>query len=58
MCNVVFEDNHVLVAVKDQNVPTQLDSSEDKDMLSILKQYLKEKYNKQGNVFFWDSCID
>ena len=51
MCNVIYEDNHILVAVKEQNVPTQEDKTGDKDMLSMLKEYLKEKYDKSGNVF-------
>lgn len=51
MLNIVFEDNHILVVVKPQNVPTQEDSSKDKDMLTMLKEYLKETYNKPGNVY-------
>ena len=49
--NIVYEDNHLLVVEKPINVPTQEDSSKDKDMLTILKEYLKEKYNKPGNVY-------
>ncbi|MDR1906197.1 MAG: RluA family pseudouridine synthase [Clostridiales bacterium] len=48
---IVFEDNHLLVAVKPQNVPSQEDESKDPDMLTLLKEYLKEKYLKEGNVF-------
>lgn len=48
---VLFEDNHIIVVVKPQNIPSQEDSSKDEDMLSIVKKYLKEKHNKQGNVF-------
>lgn len=51
MCDVIFEDNQVLVAVKPQNVPVQLDSSEDKDFLTMLKDYLIKEHNKQGNAF-------
>jgi 23S rRNA pseudouridine1911/1915/1917 synthase len=51
MLNIVYEDNHILVVVKPQNVPTQEDSSKDKDLLTMLKEYLKEKYNKPGNVY-------
>lgn len=51
MCNIIFEDNQVLVAVKPQNVPVQLDSSKDKDFLTEIKEYLKKKYNKKGNAF-------
>ena len=39
--SVVYEDNHILVAVKPQNVPVQADSSGDDDMLSMLKKYLQ-----------------
>ncbi len=48
---VLFEDNHILVAVKPQNVPTQGDSSGDKDFLTILKEYLIKKYNKPGDAY-------
>lgn len=48
---VLFEDNHIIVVVKPQNVPSQEDSSHDEDMLTIVKKYLKEKYNKSGNVY-------
>lgn len=49
--HIIYEDNHLLVVEKPINVPTQEDSSKDKDMLTILKEYLKEKYNKPGNVY-------
>ena len=49
--NVIYEDNHLLVVDKPINIPTQEDNSKDKDLLSILKEYLKEKYNKPGNVY-------
>lgn len=48
---VVYEDNHILVVIKPQNVPSQADSSNDLDMLTMCKNYIKEKYNKQGNVY-------
>lgn len=48
---VIFEDNHVIVVVKPQNIPTQLDESNDLDMLTMVKNYLKEKYDKPGNVY-------
>ena len=48
---VIFEDNHIIVVLKPQNVPTQADESGDKDMLSMVKEYIKQKYNKPGNVF-------
>lgn len=48
---VVYEDNHIIVVVKPQNIPTQEDDSKDKDMLTIVKEYIKAKENKPGNVF-------
>ena len=51
MINIIYEDNHLLVVEKPANVPVQADSTKDKDLLNILKEYLKEKYNKPGNVF-------
>ena len=49
--NVVYEDNHIIVVVKPQNIPTQEDESKDKDLLTIVKEYIKERENKPGNVF-------
>lgn len=48
---IVYEDNHILVAVKPYNIPSQQDSSGDADMLNILKEYIKQKYDKPGNVY-------
>ena len=51
MINIIYEDNHLLVVEKPINIPVQEDSSKDLDLLSLLKQYIKEKYNKPGNVY-------
>lgn len=48
---ILFEDNHVLVAVKPPMVPTQADASGDADMLSMVREYLRETYHKPGNVY-------
>lgn len=48
---ILYEDNHLLVVVKPPNIPVCLDSSNDIDLLSKLKDYIKEKYNKSGNVY-------
>lgn len=48
---ILYEDNHILVVNKPANIPVQLDDSQDQDMISLLKQYLKDKYNKPGNVY-------
>lgn len=49
--NVVYEDNHIIVVQKIPNIPSQSDKTEDIDMLTIIKEYLKEKYGKPGNVY-------
>lgn len=51
MVKILYEDNHLLVVVKPVNMPVCEDSSGDLDLLSYLKNYLKEKYNKPGNVY-------
>jgi len=48
---ILYEDNHLLVVVKPHNLPTCSDDSKDKDLLTSLKDYLKEKYHKPGNVY-------
>lgn len=48
---VLYEDNHLLVVVKPANLPSQGDSSGDDDLLSVLKRYIGEKYNKPGAVY-------
>ena len=48
---ILHEDNHIIVALKPQNVPSCEDESKDKDMLTMIKEYIKEKYNKPGNVY-------
>ena len=51
MLNVLYEDNHIIVVVKPQNIPSQADESNDKDMLTMVKEYVKEKYNKPNEVY-------
>lgn len=48
---VIYEDNHIIVVEKIPNVPSQADKTGDIDMLTMVKQYIKEKYNKPGNVY-------
>ena len=48
---ILYEDNHIIVVIKKPNIPSQADKTEDEDMLTIIKQYIKEKYNKPGNVY-------
>jgi 23S rRNA pseudouridine1911/1915/1917 synthase len=49
--NILYEDNHLLVAEKPYGVPSQADSSGDEDMLTLCKAYIKQKYEKPGDVF-------
>lgn len=51
MVKVLYEDNHLLVVQKPVNILSQGDDTNDKDMVNLLKNYVKEKYNKPGNVF-------
>lgn len=48
--NVLYEDNHIIVVEKIRNVASQGDGK-DKDMLDLIKEYIKVKYDKPGNVF-------
>ena len=49
--NILFEDNQILVVEKPVNMPVCEDNSHDRDLLSILKEYIKKKYSKPGNVY-------
>lgn len=49
--NVIYEDNHIIVVEKPVNIPSQGDKTGDIDLLNIVKEYIKEKYNKPGNVY-------
>ncbi len=48
---VLYEDNHIIVVEKPVNIPSQGDKTGDIDMLTIIKQYIKEKYQKPGEVY-------
>ena len=48
---ILYEDNHIIVVEKKPNIPSQADKTEDIDMLTIVKEYIKEKYQKPGNVY-------
>ena len=48
---VLYEDNHVIVCYKPAGVLSQADNTGDIDMLTLVKDYLKKRYNKEGNVF-------
>ena len=49
--NILYEDNHLIVVIKPVNILSQADSTNDLDMLTILKDYIKKKYNKPGQVY-------
>ena len=48
---ILYEDNHIIVVVKPHNVPSQEDASGDEDMLTKVKKYIKEKYDKPGEAY-------
>ena len=48
---VLHEDNHIIVVLKPQNIPCCPDESKDMDLLTVIKDYIKEKENKPGNVY-------
>ena len=48
---IVYEDNHIIVVEKIPNIPSQADKTKDEDMLTKVKEYLKETYHKPGNVY-------
>ena len=48
---VLYEDNHLIVAIKPAGVLSQSDGSNAPDMLTILKAYIKDKYQKPGEVY-------
>lgn len=48
---VLFEDNHILIVNKRAGDITQGDKTGDKPLSEVVKEYVKDKYNKPGNVF-------
>lgn len=51
MISIIYEDNHVIVVEKPVNIPVQEDSTGDKDMLTLIKEDIKVRYQKPGNVY-------
>mgnify|MGYP000966743026 FL=1 len=49
--NVVFEDNHLIIVNKQSGDIVQGDKTGDTPLSEVVKEYIKEKYNKPGNVF-------
>lgn len=48
---IIYEDNHLLLIHKPTGVLSQADSSERPDILTLMKAYLKERYQKTGDVY-------
>ena len=48
---VLHEDNHLIVVLKPQGIASCPDESGDNNMLDIVREYVRGKYNKQGNVY-------
>ncbi len=51
MVDVLYEDNHLIAVAKPHGVLVQADETGDPTILDEVKKYLKEKYQKPGNVF-------
>lgn len=51
MIKILYEDNHIIVCEKPAGILSQADGSKKPDMLSLLKDYIKDKYKKPGNVY-------
>jgi 23S rRNA pseudouridine1911/1915/1917 synthase len=49
--NIIYLDNHLLVAVKESNLLTQDDPTSSYSLQTLLKKFLKEKFQKKGDVF-------
>ncbi|MBL9124587.1 MAG: RluA family pseudouridine synthase [Planctomycetaceae bacterium] len=49
--SVLYEDNHLLVVNKPSGIVTMGVADDVPSMLAVAKQYLKRKYDKQGNVY-------
>ncbi|MBE7056851.1 MAG: RluA family pseudouridine synthase [Ruminococcaceae bacterium] len=48
---ILYEDNHIISVVKPSGVLSQADGSNVPDMVNLLKEDIKERYEKPGNVF-------
>ena len=53
--HVIYEDNHLLIVNKAAGVLVQADSTGDVPLLDLLKDYIKQKYDKPGEVFL--GCV-
>lgn len=48
---VIYEDNHIIIVEKEPNIPSQSDKTGDKDLLTMVKEYVKDKYQKPGEAY-------
>lgn len=48
---ILYEDNHIIVVEKPVNIPSQADQSKDLDMLTAVKEDIRIRYHKPGNVY-------
>ncbi|MGB3130965.1 MAG: RNA pseudouridine synthase, partial [Saprospiraceae bacterium] len=48
---ILYEDNHILVIEKKPGVLSQGDKSGDPNLVDLIKEYIKVKYNKPGDVY-------
>ena len=51
MLEILYEDNHLIAINKKNGILVQGDKTGDQPLLEIVKEYIKKKYNKPGNVF-------
>jgi len=51
MIKVLYEDNHTIAVIKPPGIPVMPDKSADPSMMDLVKEFIKEKYNKPGKVF-------
>ena len=48
---ILYSDNHIVIVEKPAGLLVQGDITGDETLLNIVKQYIKEKYHKPGNVY-------
>ncbi|MDE7158563.1 MAG: RluA family pseudouridine synthase [Clostridiales bacterium] len=48
---ILYEDNHIIVVLKPQNIASCPDESMDENLLDLVKSYIKTTYAKTGNVY-------
>lgn len=49
--NIIYEDNHLLIVNKEAGILTQGDKTGDTTLIDLYKAYIKEVYEKPGNVY-------